>query len=138
MLAAGTFTVALLIGLVVAVTPRSSDAPVAVSATTMPATVRPQAAAPPSIAGQSQWLASFRPIPNAVASDPQGARNGRDVAASVPDGDDIVLVVTAQVTYRVAWEDLVFLDVADGAVVVDRDGALVARIERGAIILLVE
>ena len=83
-------------------------------------------------------MASFTPIPNAIAAAPVAGQNTVEIARSIPDADDVVLVRTDRVTYRVAWADLVFLYLDERAIVVDRAGDLVARIESGQIVLAVE
>ena len=136
MLAAGTLTAVLLIGMVVAMTPRPTNGPVAVSATTTPVGGLDDGrsdAVPRSIAA-----ASFTAVPNAIAATPIVRQSAVEVAAVMPDLDDLVLVYTPDVTYRMKWADLAFLGLDESALVLDADGRLVARLDGDDIVVLVE
>lgn len=133
----------MLVALVVVVTPRPTDGPVAVSATTRPASavvgVRSTAPAAAQIISVSQAprLASFAPVPNAVAAPPATIRYGMVVADELPAGRERVHVKTAVATYGVQWGDIAFLLLDTRATVVNHAGELVAIIDDGVITVLV-
>ena len=142
-IAAGTLAALLVVAMIVAVTPRQSDGPVAVSATTTPATPATSASpttSPPDAQASTPavQLVSIAAIPNAVAAGPVGARAARAVADDLPDANDPVLVRTDSVTYRIAWADLARIELAEDAVVIDRNGEMVARIEDGEIVVVAD
>ncbi|WP_394944003.1 hypothetical protein [uncultured Ilumatobacter sp.] len=143
-LATGTLAVALIAALVVTITPGgSTDAPIAVSASTSPpvrASIR--AAANTAIAAaetiRSIRLVEATAIPSALADVPAAAfhsTGSSDPQAVLPDLHDQVLVLTDQYAYSVAWSDVARLDVAGDAVVVRADGAIVARFIHGRLIV---
>jgi len=141
-LATGTLTVILVAAMIVAVTPRRSSAPIALTATTtprfLPATQIRAEVAPAIDNRQSIRLASFSAMPNAVASAPQFSLDGRQVTPQLPELTELVLLRTDAVTYRLRWVDVPLLTVPDGSVVVDSQGDLVAHVSRGRLILLVD
>jgi hypothetical protein len=135
--------------MVVAMTPRTSDGPVALSATTTPITAR-AVVEPPASAGASPaatsrpvaprtaLLTSFAAFPHAVTSGPQFVLDGTDVAERSPAGSDMVFLRTEAVTYQLRWDDAQRLSVPDGSVVFDADGDLIARFDAGALLSLVD
>jgi hypothetical protein len=145
----GALAVMAVIGMVVAMTPRTSSAPVALNATTVPATVSTDLVAQPrtataATAGLSgsripigALLTSFASMPHAIASAPPLTLDGTPVAARLPRADDLVLLRTDEVTYQLPWGQVRYLEVPDGSVVFDNDGALVARIVEGRVVTIV-
>ncbi len=134
--------------MVVAMTPRTSNGPVALSATTTPITatavIEPpaspdaaQAAAGPT-GPRTALLTSFAAFPHAVTSGPQFVVDGTDVAEQSPAGDDTVFLRTEAVTYQLRWDDAQQLSVPDGSVVFDSSGDLVARVTAGELLSLVD
>lgn len=135
--------------MVVAMTPRTSGGPVALSATTTPintrAVVEPPAsvtatpvAAPIEIRQRTALLTSFVALPHTVTAGPQLDVDGTDVADTTPDDDEMVFLRTEAVTYRLPWNDAKSLSVPDGSVVFDDDGELVARVTGGELVSLVD
>jgi hypothetical protein len=149
--ALGALAVIAVAGLVVAMTPRSNSAPMAISATTVapaPAAADPgrntdrntttvlvsRAAGMPIGA----LMTSFAVFPHAVTSAPNLTLDGTGIAPTVPDEDDVVLVRTDAVTYQMPWDQVPLLDAADGTVVFTTDGDLVAHVRSGELISLVD
>ena len=133
--------------MVVAMTPRTSNGPVALSATTTPITARAIIEAPPSteapgtprsLTPRTALLTSFAAFPHAVTSGPQFVLDGADIADEPPADDDTVFLRTDAVTYQVPWDDAQQLSVPDGSVVFDADGDLVAHVSAGELISLVD
>jgi len=133
--------------MVVAMTPRTSNGPVALSATTTPITARAIIEAPSttvapaatrSLAPRTALLTSFAAFPHAVTSGPQFVLDGTNVAAEPPDDDDLVFLRTDDVTYHLHWDDAQQLNVPDGSVVFDADGDLVAHVSAGEMVNLVD
>lgn len=140
-LATGTLAVFVVAAMIVAMTPRRSSAPIALTATTTPI-ILPAAQTSAELATatdnrQSIRLASFSAMPNAVASAPQLSLDGRQIAQQLPLLTELVLLRTEAVTYRLRWVDVPLITVPDGSVVVDSQGDLVAHVSRGRLILLV-
>jgi hypothetical protein len=132
--------------MVVAMTPRTSNGPVALSATTTPITARavvePPATATPALTPvevrqRTALLTSFVAFPHTVTAGPQLDVDGTDVADTTPDDDETVFLRTEAVTYRLPWSDAKHLSVPDGSVVFDDDGDLVARVTGGELVSLV-
>lgn len=148
-LAGGTLAVLAVATMVVAMTPRTSSGPVALSATTTPITARAiveppsssvaaaQVATPRIVKPQTALLTSFAAFPHAVTSGPQFVLDGVDVAEDPPTDHDIVFVRTEAVTYQLRWGDARQLRVPDGSVVFDDDGDLVARVSAGELLSLI-
>lgn len=148
-LAGGTMAVLAVATMVVAMTPRTSSGPVALSATTTPITARAvvepptsqlaasQVAVPRTLRPQTALLTSFAAFPHAVTSGPQFVLDGVDVAEEPPADHDIVFLRTEAVTYQLPWGDARRLSVADGSVVFDDDGDLVARMSAGKLLSLI-
>jgi hypothetical protein len=148
-LAGGTMAVLAVAAMVVAMTPRPSSGPIALSATTTPITARAVIAPPSSTAtvassatpievrSRTALLTSFVAFPHAVTSGPQLDVDGTDVADTPPSGDEMVFLRTEAVTYRLSWNDAQQLTVPDGSVVFDADGDLVARVSDGLLVSLV-
>jgi hypothetical protein len=144
LLAAGTLAAVMLVAIVIVMTPRPTAGPNAISATTKPALtqtpVTADATSGPQIisARRAPRLASFAPIPNAIAARPVARQTTIVIARSLPADGDIVHVQTDLVTYRLAWKDLAFLELHERASVIDDRGELVARVSDGNIIVLVD
>ncbi len=153
-LAVGTLAVIAVAGLVVAMTPRTSSSPIALSATTAPvseptsapagvgtvaatASVRVATAAGIPRIPIGALLTSFSAFPHAITSGPQLTLDGTGVATRLPDDHDIVLVHTEAVTYELPWGEVPFLGMPDGSVVFDGAGALVAHVAGGELVTLV-
>ncbi|RLE26580.1 MAG: hypothetical protein DRJ50_00595 [Actinobacteria bacterium] len=140
-LAAGTLAVFIVAAMVIAVTPRRSSAPIALTATTSPVFLSAGPASAPSspVADnrQSIRLASFSAMPNAITSAPQFSLDGREVTAHLPSPTELILLRTEAVTYQLRWVDVPLLVVPDGSVIVDSSGDLVAHVSRGRLVLLV-
>jgi hypothetical protein len=129
--------------MIIAVTPRRSSGPLALTATTTPVLVPSSARATPQVpnspdAQQSFRLASFSAMPNSVASTPQFSLDGLDVTEQLPQPTELVLLRTEAVTYRLRWVDVPLFAVPDGSVIVDAHGALVALVSRGRLVLLAD
>ena len=141
-LATGTLAVIVVAAMIIAITPRRSSAPIALTATTtprfLPATQISAELAPATDNRQSIRLASFSAMPNAIAAAPQFSLDGRQVTPQLPAPTELVLLRTEAVTYRLRWVDVPLLTVPDGSVVVDSQGDLVAHVSRGRLILLVD
>lgn len=144
MLAAGTLAVVMVVAMVVALTPQPGTGPEAISATTKPMLPDP-IVAPPTADGtaiiaavRAPRLASFTPIPNAVAAVPADAQRELVLARSLPADSDVVHVTTELVTYRVQWGDLAYVELRERALVFNRRGELVARMVGGEIELAVD
>lgn len=149
-LGGGTLAVLAVASLVVAMTPRTSSGPVALSATTTPITVRAVVATPTSAATptsvatpievrpRTAMLTSFVAFPHTVASGPDFDLDGTEVADTDPRPDDLVFLRTEAVTYRLTWSQAQEMAVSDGSVVFDTAGALVARVADGDVISLVD
>ena len=155
-LAGGTVAVLAVAAMVVAMTPRTSNGPFALSATTTPITARAIVEAPAASAAldvgaggrgtaagvrpptpRTALLTSFAAFPHAVTSGPQFVLDGTDVADQPPAEDDMVFLRTDAVTYELRWGDAQQLRMADGSVVFDADGDLVARVTDGELLSLV-
>jgi hypothetical protein len=147
-LAGGTLAVVAVAAMVVAMTPRPSAGPVALSATTTPITTRAiietptaptatPAAATIEIGQGAALLTSFAAFPHAVTPGPQLDVDGTAVADAPPNDDDLVFLRTEAVTYRLPWNEAKQLVAPDGTVVFDDDGDLVARVAGGELVSLV-
>jgi hypothetical protein len=150
-LATGVVAVMLAAVMVVALTPPRSNAPTAVSATTLPAlTVQLR-----SSAVQSATARDNEPVridhntmsrdnaltligaPNAVSAAPTD-HDAFDVGQRVPDSDERVYVLTRSHTYALSWSQIDRLVAPDGSVVVTVDGELVATFADGELRILVD
>jgi len=142
----GTLVVVMIAVLVVATTPRSSNQPSSMTATTMPAFVvttpvaivradpQPRRAPEPTVQPTLQ-LASLVAIPNEIAAAPQFAGQEQQVAEDPPTASQQVMVQTDDVTYHCTWAEVAEQLLAhDGAIVVDLDGALVAHVDDGELV----
>jgi hypothetical protein len=145
-LGGGTLAVLAVAAMVVAMTPRTSSGPVALSSTTTPITVRAEIEPPTSVAtpvapaavAMTALSASFVAFPHTVTSRPELDVDGRNVADETPDADDTVYLRTEAVTYRIPWDVAQLIEVPDGSVVFDADGELVARVADGELLSLVD
>ncbi len=135
--------------MVVAMTPRTSSGPSALSATTTPITVRAITEPPTSVAAatphtpievraRTALLTSFVAFPHTVTPGPQLDIDGTAVADSPPADDEMVFLRTEAVTYRLSWGELQLMAVSDGSVVFDGNGDLVARVSHGDLLSLVD
>lgn len=149
-------------GMIVAMTPRASSSPVALSSTTTPmpsvavigsvlvsepaasATAAPRAAVAVSSGISSPrvpmgaLLTSFTAFPHAVTSAPPLTIDGTAVADAIPADTDVVLVHTDEVTYRLTWGQVPFLNLPDGSVVFEIDGDLVAHVTGGVLLTITD
>lgn len=140
-LATGTVAVMAVALLVVSMTPSPGTAPVAINATTLPPFAR---SGPTAVAATTAdatrdlaRIASFTPIPDAIAASGVAlTAAGTTTARALPEPHERVVVRTEAATYRMSWEDVAWFNLPDGAVVIDRSGAVVARVERGVLQLL--
>lgn len=138
----GTLAIVVVAAMIVAVTPRGSSSPVAVSATTTPRTrptiTRGAPAAPVAAISRTQTakLVTLVAMPNVIASTPQVSLDGRSIAQLLPLPTEQVLVRTNAVTYQLRWGDVPLLGPPDGSVVINTNGDLVAHVSRGRLILL--
>ena len=146
-LGGGIAAVLAVAAMVVAMTPRTSNGPVALGATTTPITARAVIEAPTtteataptqSVAPGTALLTSFAAVPHAVTSGPQFVLDGAAVADEAPADDDLVYLRTDAVTYHLHWDDARQLGVPDGSVVFDADGDLVAHVSAGQLVSLVD
>ena len=157
--AGGTMAVLAVATMVVAITPRTANGPVAMIATTTPITVRailvPTVATEPTtplttpvttpvtapettpLDPRTAMLTSFSAFPHAVTPGPQLDLDGTDVAAESPADDEMVFLRTEAVTYRLSWDDAQRMNVPDGSVIFDAEGDLVARVSAGELLSLV-
>lgn len=147
-LGGGTMAVLAVAAMVVAMTPRTSSGPVALSATTTPITAR-AVVEPPStnavvaspasaqLRPRAILLTSFAAFPHAVTPGPQLDVDGTAVADDKPSDDEMVFLRTEAVTYRLPWDEAQQLRVPDGSVVFDAEGDVVARTQDGALVSLV-
>ena len=144
----GAVAVLAVAGLVVAMTPRASSGPIALSATTVPApaidapaTVRVASAVSAGVSGSripiGALLTSFAAFPHAITSTPQLTIDGTSVADHVPDDSDVVYVHTDAVTYRLPWGQVPYLAAPNGSVVFDAEGNLLAHVSEGEVVMLV-
>lgn len=142
----GTLAVLAVAAMIVAMTPRTSSSPVALSATTTPITIRATVEPPAATTVRSvqvltpatALLASFVAFPHAVSSEPQLDLDGTDVAAELPDDDEMVFLRTEAVTYRLPWHDVDLVNAPDGSVVFDTTGDVLARVAGGELVTLVD
>jgi hypothetical protein len=149
-LAGGTLAVVAVALMVVAMTPRTSQGPIALSATTVPIITRatiesPEQDAPPAPRAQSLQLStndvlltSFAAFPHSVTRVPQLDLDGAAVADELPLRDEVVLVRTDSVTYEMRWIHAQSMAAPDGSVVFDLDGELVALVADGELVSLVD
>jgi hypothetical protein len=143
--ASGVLAFMLVVAIVVTATPDRSDAPTALSATTTPvvafssSTLRPAETPRHTIApAQALLLVSLTAIPNEIASAPQLSQQLPAVADRLPKSSEAVMVQTADVTYHCTWADVALLEMPDGTMVVDGHGDLVAQVDEGEVVALVE
>lgn len=147
-LAIGAVSVLAVAGLVIAMTPRATSGPIALNATTVPAspidapaTVRAASATSAGVSGSripiGALLTSFAAFPHAITSTPQLTIDGTDVADHVPGDADVVYVHTDAVTYRLPWGQVAYLAAPNGSVIFDADGDLLAHVSEGEVVMLV-
>ena len=142
-LAGGALALVMVATMVVALTPReSTTTATAITATTVPVSSLQEASNTAVVAAKSirsSSLAGFTAIPNAIANIPaavsRSLTSDDSTQAVLPDLDDRVTVLTEQYVYAVAWRDVTRIDATTDAVVIDKDGYVVARIEGGRLIV---
>jgi len=155
----GAVAVLAVAGMVVAMTPKTTSSPVALSATTAPTspataatvslTSTPGGATPreatASTAGISAagipvgaLLSSFSAFPHAITSAPQLTLDGTDIAEELPAAADRVFVRTEAVTYELQWGQVAYLSSPDGTVIFTVEGDLVAHVVDGQLITIVD
>lgn len=149
-LGVGTLAVLAVAAMVIAITPRSSTGPIAVSATTAPSTsplVREPVAATAGVSSRSvsaaripvaALLTSVAAFPHAITSGPQLTIDGTDIADDLPGDDEMVFVRTEAVTYELRWDQVPSMASPDGTVIFDSDGDLLAHVSAGRMIILVD
>ncbi len=160
-LATGTTALLLAAVLVVAFSPPRSAAPSAVSATTLPAAtielqnpasnVTPLAVTnddavtdgdvtrPQRSTVLSEHALALVGAPNAVSAAPIGNPEDFAVAGALPDDSERVVVLTSSHAYDVRWGDIDDIIAApNGAIVMTRDGSLLAVYVSGELRTLVD
>lgn len=141
--------------MVVALTPPRSNAPVAVSATTLPAMTSQLRGSAVQSSDQNQTARDSEQVrigsntmsrdnaltlvgaPNAV-SVASANRGAADVGKRLPGDDERVYVLTRSHTYALWWSQVDRLVAPDGAIVVTADGELVAAFVDGELDVLVD
>lgn len=142
----GAVAAVLVAVMVLTVTPRRSNAPSAISATTTPAAsvqLRTNGLRTDQIVrvGQSNLsagstAAALVGAPNAISSAPTADPAGLGVATGSPLPSDRVIVLTSSFTYDVAWGDVGDLMAPSGSIVMTREGELLATFVDGRLVLL--
>lgn len=153
-LATGVAAAMLAVVMVVALTPPRSDAPVAVSATTLPAMTSQLRGSAVQSSDQNQTARDSEQVrigsntmsrdnaltlvgaPNAVSA--ASANPSADVGKRLPGDDERVYVLTRSHTYALWWSQVDRLVAPDGAIVVTADGELVAAFVDGELDVLVD
>ncbi len=155
MLATGVAAAMLAAMMVVALTPPRSNAPTAVSATTLPAItvqLRSSAVQSPEQSTTTRGGVSVRIANNTMTRDSALALVGSPNAVSaaptdldelpvgehLPDGGERVYVLTQSHTYAVWWSQVDRLAAPDGSAVVTVDGELLATFVDGGLRILVD
>ena len=154
-LATGLAAVMLAAVMVVALTPPRSNAPTAVSATTLPAITSQLRSSAVQGADQSPTTRDSEAVridrmtmsrdnaltligfPNAVSAAPADP-DAFDVSKRLPQDGERVYVLTESHTYAVSWSRIDGLIAPDGSVVVTVDGDLVAMLVDGILRILVD
>lgn len=156
----GAVSAVLVVTMVVAVTPRRSAAPSAISATTIPAaSVQLRSVDPISVAAPAAGLddgpmsdmvrierqsvargqgLALVGAPNAISTAPAGDPDDLDLASQRPGATDRVIVLTSSYTYEVTWARLGDLVAPDGSIVMTPAGDLLASYVDGELRLLVD
>lgn len=153
--ATGLAVVMLATVMVVALAPPRSDAPSAVSATTLPAIdvqlrgAVPSAAEQPTSDDETEAVHLGRhPMsretslalvgaPNAVSASPSETE-GLHVGHQLPESRERVFVLTESYTYVLLWSQIDQLVAPDGAIVITDSGELLASFVDGVLVILVE
>ena len=81
---------------------------------------------------------SLSATPNQVAAAPQLSAELPALADELPESSDDVMIQTDDMTYHCTWADVELLEMPDGTMVVDEQGQLVAHVDDGEFIPLVE
>lgn len=145
----GAIAAVLVAVMVVSVTPRRTNSPSAVSATTIPAasvqlrSVNRPITTTDFVRVEHRGLSNGPTValtgaPNAISSAPATSPTGLAVASQVPHDDSRVIILTNSFTYDVAWEEIDQLVVPDGAIVITHDGELIATFVDDELHLLVD
>jgi hypothetical protein len=137
--------------MVIAVSPPRSSAPVALTATTI-ASVSVRGPNEPRVddADLADSLGIVRlnrnvsldrtltltGPPNAISAAPMNQSGDHALAASMPTIDERVLLLTRSHTYELPWSDADYLRAPDGAVIVNRNGELIAVFVDGALVVV--
>lgn len=137
---AGGVLAAALVLMVVVLAPRQSSGPIAVSASTAPVRTITVSAAPPAATDDPSGtrLVSLTRIPAAVSSMTPARAGTHPAARTLPDPDAAVVVVTDDMTYRLAWAALPWLQMTDGALVFDADGHLIGRVRGDRLVIALD
>ena len=155
LLATGTAVVLLAAVMVVALNPPRSSAPSAIVATTLPAMtfeLRDSARVDPSpVAVREQGIVrtardavlrdnglALVGAPNAVSAAPVGDADDFDLAGRLPGATDHIVLLTDSHTFDLTWSDVFDIEAPDGAIVMTRDGQLLATFMGGELRLLVK
>ncbi|MFK7918678.1 MAG: hypothetical protein AB8G14_11405 [Ilumatobacter sp.] len=156
LLATGVAAVMLTAAMVVALTPPRSNAPTAVSATTMPAATVQLRSSAAQIDDADPTARDAEPVqlnrntvtrnnalalvgsPNAISAAPTADPESSDVAEQLPGDSDPVYLLTNSHTYAMDWAQLDRIIAPDGSVVVTPDGGLLALFVNGELLLLVD
>ncbi len=150
-LVTGTAAAVLVVMLVVALTPPPSSAPTAISSTTLPSVSARDPNAARSTVERAQGIVQLERSsvtqesvltlsgsPNAISAAPDAATSDLQIARSVPDPNDRVILLTGSHTYNLRWHQVALIaDAPDGAVVMTRSGELIAVLVDGDVDLLV-
>lgn len=154
-LATGVAAAMLAAVMVIAVTPPRSDAPVAITATTLPPlTVQLRSAAVQNndqnvTTRESESVRIGRSTmsrdndlalvgsPNAISAAPADP-DALDIGLTLPEPDERVYVLTKSYTFVVRWSQTDRLVAPDGSAVVSEDGELLATFADGEFVILVD
>ena len=149
-LGTGTAAIVLAAVMVLALTPPRSSAPSAVSATTIAMATQAQNVEraslerTPGIVRMHRNTASLDSAltltgaPKDVSSAPEARADLLDLADSLPGDGEQIFVLTSSHAFRISWSEIDRVAAPDGAMVVTRDGELVAEFVDGALRLLVD
>lgn len=156
--ASGALAIMMIVAIVVSATPSTSEAPMALSATTTPiiaftatglddideATTNDEPFAHRSTTrntvsvAQTLLLVSMTAIPNDIASAPAFTDTSPAVAEELPESLDPVMIQTDDVTYHCTWGVVELLEMPDGTMILDDQGELVAHVDEGEFIALAD
>ncbi len=137
----GAVAITMVAALIVAVTPRRSSNTTSISATTAPSVAVRRSDPLPNT--RALATTTMTVVPRAISATPaaglltqDGAAPDHEVADELPDPDERVIVITTDLVYILAWNDLDQLELGGrDAFIVDTDGALLAVATDGVITL---